>query len=877
MLKEKIKRIFTIHQMLPLDQRVTNEVMIVLAIVAMLSGYINSLLNFVWWYPFIFYFSGLLALVTVIINFYKPGNKFIKPVFLVVVYIIAILGWPFNAGINGPDSIFLFAIFIFSIGVFNKKFFLFFLLNFTIFAALAIYSYLNPSFIQFRYSSEAERLADSLYSYFLLGIAIVYILKTLIVSYITANKASLDRKLQLESLNNQLQLRNEELIEANKQLKEAKEAVQENEEQLNKIIESTDGFIWTVDPEKFGLLTFNSALSKYYRESENKIIRVGDTPEVLAPLRVSEWEELYGKALEMGKYETEYRRTGESHHLEISLYKLTRNGNVFGISAFGKDITKSKQIQTELKIAKERAEESERDLLMHNAEYEAINEELRETNEKLFKAKQEIENFFSYTIDLLCIAGMDGRFLHLNNEWENLLGYSKSELKGCRFIDLVHPDDQEFTLTIMDQLAKNKDVTNHTNRYLCKDGTFRWLEWRSHPYGDEIFATARDITERIRIQNELIKAKDQAEENEKQFRQLFENMEQGFALHEMLFDSDDKPVDYRFYLINKAFEQLTGIKASEFIGHTVKELLPNIEQTWLDNYGKVAITGIPLHFEDYSHELGKYYEVTAYSPKKNFFAVVFNDITKNKLFEKDLIEAKEKAEESDRLKSSFLQNISHEVRTPLNAIAGFSELMTRPGQKPEKLRSYSGIIHESTDKLISIITDVIEISHIHSNQLKINFQKTEIVPLLTHVVSTFESRATAKGLLLNLKTVPEQEIMITTDKDKLARMLGHLIDNAIKFTRKGFIEVACIIEPEKLKIAVTDTGIGIPEEMHKIIFEPFRQVETQISKTSGGNGLGLALTFAYCQLLNYKISLTSDTDKGSCFTLELPHKVLLEK
>ncbi|NJK85860.1 MAG: hypothetical protein HC906_07715, partial [Bacteroidales bacterium] len=128
---------------------------------------------------------------------------------------------------------------------------------------------------------------------------------------------------------------------------------------------------------------------------------------------------------------------------------------------------------------------------------------------------------------------------------------------------------------------------------------------------------------------------------------------------------------------NKSFEKLTGLTSNEIIGKSVKEVFPDIDPVWIINYGKVALTGEPIHFENYMPELNKYYDIIAYSPKKNYFAVVFTDVSKNKIYEKELIAAKEKAEESDRLKTSFLQNMSHEIRTPMNAIMGFSELLPK--------------------------------------------------------------------------------------------------------------------------------------------------------------------------------------------------------
>jgi len=233
--------------------------------------------------------------------------------------------------------------------------------------------------------------------------------------------------------------------------------------------------------------------------------------------------------------------------------------------------------------------------------------------------------------------------------------------------------------------------------------------------------------------------------------------------------------------------------------------------------------------------------------------------------------AKNKAEESDRLKSSFLQNISHEVRTPLNAIAGFSQLMTYAEQTPEDLKKYSELILSSSDKLIEIITDVIEISQIQSKITKLNLSEFDIISLLNEIINKFKNKAKDKDveIIVNLD-IPFQEYFIQSDIEKLQRIFIHLFDNAIKFTHHGKIEIICKLENDKINFTISDTGIGISEEMQNIIFEPFRQVETGMKRNFGGNGLGLSLAKDYMELMNGSISLKSERNKGTTIYISIP-------
>jgi len=233
--------------------------------------------------------------------------------------------------------------------------------------------------------------------------------------------------------------------------------------------------------------------------------------------------------------------------------------------------------------------------------------------------------------------------------------------------------------------------------------------------------------------------------------------------------------------------------------------------------------------------------------------------------------AKEKAEESNQLKTAFLQNMSHEVRTPLNAIIGFTQLITEPNQPPEKLAKYAEIINESSDRLIGIITDVIEVSKIQSKQMAIRQKKFDIVSTLNQVVANFETAANGKniGLELNVK-IPVKEYFVFSDKEKFERIFIHLIDNAIKFTHQGKVVITIEIVLKSIHISISDTGIGISEETKSIIFEPFRQIDNGIDRSFGGNGLGLAIVKAYIEMLNGQITVTSELNKGSIFCVKLP-------
>jgi len=236
----------------------------------------------------------------------------------------------------------------------------------------------------------------------------------------------------------------------------------------------------------------------------------------------------------------------------------------------------------------------------------------------------------------------------------------------------------------------------------------------------------------------------------------------------------------------------------------------------------------------------------------------------------EIRKALEKSEESDRLKTSFLRNMSHEIRTPLNAIIGFSNLLTSGNLPVEKQNFYASLISSSGQKLIDVINDVVEISQIHANQMKANFSKINLNMFIQEITKDFSEKAKNKNITFQLKIHLGKDFQLFTDREKLKKIVIHLFVNAFKFTEKGSIIFTCELDCDNVRISISDTGIGISDDMQKVIFEPFRQVELNLNRNFGGNGLGLPIAKAYVELMNGSISLKSEIGVGSMFTILLP-------
>jgi PAS domain S-box-containing protein len=239
----------------------------------------------------------------------------------------------------------------------------------------------------------------------------------------------------------------------------------------------------------------------------------------------------------------------------------------------------------------------------------------------------------------------------------------------------------------------------------------------------------------------------------------------------------------------------------------------------------------------------------------------------------DLIISKNKAEESDHLKSAFLANMSHEIRTPMNAIMGFSELILEIESSNEMLNRYVRIINENTLHLLSVITDIIDISKIVAGQFTMNTESVNINKLLDSLLDTYNKSVDGKKLKLRLSTDrAKKSIQLQTDGTRIQQILSNLLNNAVKFTKEGEIEFGYKLKGDFVEFFVSDTGIGIEPVNQSLIFDEFRQVDSPHKGLNRGNGLGLSISKALVEKLGGTIHVTSELGKGSIFVFTIPIK-----
>ncbi len=535
---------------------------------------------------------------------------------------------------------------------------------------------------------------------------------------------------------------------------------------------------------------------------------------------------------------------------------------------------------------------------------ESTYEELKRENEilrqnlldKNSKNPHFIDKFINTAPLLFYIYDIEENRNIYSNDSFNIFGYSVEEIINFGnelFAKLLHPDDLPKAFEHHQNICNKNDDNIYEIEYRFKHKNGNWLILHSW---DTCFMRNKDGNVKqisgVVIENTArYKAEQALQEAEWKFRALFEKGPIGVAYHVMINDSTGKPIDYFFLDANESYRELTGVDPR---GKLVTEAFPGIENDpfdWIGVFGKVARTGETIRFEQYLESNQRWYDCVGYQYKPDHFVAAFLEITKRKQAEIQLQEmneklnqtnielllAKDKVEESDQLKTAFLQNMSHEIRTPMNAIIGFTGFLDNPDLSIEKRKSFTSIIQNSTNQLLSIITDILSISAIETKQEKASIDKVCINNIIVDLLAIFKTQALTHNISLYAKQqLTDIQSNIYTDKTKVTQILTNLITNALKFTHEGFIEFGYILKNEFIEFYVKDSGIGIKTEMQEKIFERFRQANENINKQYGGTGLGLAISKAFAELLGGKIWVQSELEKGSTFYFTIPYKPVYE-
>ena len=500
--------------------------------------------------------------------------------------------------------------------------------------------------------------------------------------------------------------------------------------------------------------------------------------------------------------------------------------------------------------------------------------ERKKVEEEVNKTKIHFQKLIENAPDGIVQITIDGKFKYVSPSAKRIFGHPIDQRVEQSPNDLTHPDDLPRVLETLNKIIQNPTIIptieyrfKHTNgEYIWIESTFNNL--LNEPSVEAIIINFRDISYRKKAEEKL--------------RTLSRAVEQSPAI--MVITDKNGNIEY----VNPKFTDVTGYTFEEAIGknprilksgHTTQQEYKNLwemiseKNEWSGEFFNRKKNG-ELYWESayISPILNEFGEITNYIALKE-------DITERKSLLADLIEAKEKAEEMNRVKAYFFANMSHELRTPFVGIVGFSELLSESLQNPEEKEMANQIL-KSSKRLTETLNKILNVTRLEFDKLEVKLRDIDVIEMIDQLKILFSKSASSKNISIKTK-ISQDEIVVKTDGRMLDEMITNLLNNAIKYTQDGFIDISAetIVRENKnyLLLKVADTGVGIPKNKQEIIWKEFRQVSEGMNRSFEGTGLGLTIIKKYVETLSGKITLESEIGKGSTFVIEIPVEIVSKK
>jgi len=470
------------------------------------------------------------------------------------------------------------------------------------------------------------------------------------------------------------------------------------------------------------------------------------------------------------------------------------------------------------------------------------------------------------TLDGYVLADPDGKIVDVNPAYCNMIGYSREALLNMNLRDLeVKIPPEEVDRRIQQMISHSGD--RFETKYKHKDGHVLELDTNiSVMHIDAIPMVAafmRDVSDRKQAETDLV-------ESEEKYRALVESLKEGIGK----VDENES-----FTFVNQAAADIFGFSTEEMIGKNLKDFISARAFDQIQEQTAKRKAGDSSKYElEIIREIGanRIIEVNATpieSEQQEYQGTfgIFHDITDRKLAEITRELALQEATAANEVKDQFVANISHEVRTPLNSILGFSDLLKQRYSDiiSEKDRDVFGYITAAGDRLMHTVDSILNLSMMKAGTINIQKQELDLGSIITQAVEQLKLRAQDKNLDLNF-TLPKKPQIISADEYCIHQSILNLTENAIKYTIKGTVEIKLGHRDDRVTLSVIDTGIGISAEYQKRLFDAYTQESEGFTKSYQGIGLGLALTKQYLDLNDVEIELVSQKNIGTTFTLTFP-------
>ncbi|WP_169728094.1 PAS domain-containing protein [Massilia alkalitolerans] len=490
---------------------------------------------------------------------------------------------------------------------------------------------------------------------------------------------------------------------------------------------------------------------------------------------------------------------------------------------------------------------------------------------ELYESRERFQKIVSQAATGVVQLDHEGRITLVNQKYCEMVQRTEAELLGASVLDVTAPDSVPVTLEAVRLLAGGESGVVIDKEYLRRDGSVMpatsSVNALRGPNGEfqGLVAIVVDTTESRRAAEKL-------RASEERYRTLFESVDQGFCIFEMIFDAQDRPVDYRFLEMNPMFEAHTGLH--DAVGRTAREMIPTLDAFWFETYGRVAQMGEPVRFENAAPAMGRWFDVYATrlgGPASRRVALLFSDITARKQSEETLRKLASDLEEADRRKTEFLATLAHELRNPLAPIRSGLSVMRLKGDNPASVARVREMMERQVSHMVHLIDDLLDIARISGGKLELKKERADLRGVLSNAVETSLPLIETGRHELSVD-VPEHAVPVEADVTRIAQVVANLLNNAAKYTPNGGrIGLSLRIEGSDALIAVSDNGIGIPQDELSSVFEMFSQVGHHLERAQGGLGIGLSLVRRLVDMHGGSVAAASGgPHAGSTFTVRLP-------
>ncbi|WP_184240119.1 hybrid sensor histidine kinase/response regulator [Massilia timonae] len=495
----------------------------------------------------------------------------------------------------------------------------------------------------------------------------------------------------------------------------------------------------------------------------------------------------------------------------------------------------------------------------------------KETERALHASRERFEKIVSQASTGVVQIDTAGRIVLANQKYCEMVGRSEAELLGMSVAEVTAPQSRAQTHDALERLKAGAAGVALDKYYLHKDGSLvsatSSVNALRGPDGEfqGLVAIVLDTTGNKQVQEQL-------RASEERYRTLFESVDQGFCIFEMIFDAAGKAVDYRFLEMNPMFERHTGLV--DAAGRTARELLPGLDDFWFETYGRVALTGIPARFENEAPAMGRWFDVYANrigGPDSRKVALLFSDVSARKRSEEELRRLADDLAEADRRKTEFLATLAHELRNPLAPIRNGLSVMRLGGDNPAAVGKVREMMERQVGHMVHLIDDLLDVARISGGKLELKRQRADLRAILASAVETSLPLIEAGQHALEVD-VPDLPLLMDADATRIAQVVANLLNNAAKYTpARGHIRLSVRREGLEAVIAVSDTGVGIAGDALAGVFQMFNQIGRTVDRSQGGLGIGLSLVRRLVEMHGGSVVAESGgPNAGSVFTVRLP-------